>query len=436
MIKKYIFLSIAIITAAFSQAQQLTGFDTEIEEGVDSLLSKYIEYSSFSIDGATINPFYIEEYVKLFSNGSSSYVYNDIEPQQISGEKISVDDYTSIVKLNYKGGLSVSMNIKRVQLSEAYTFKKAKNYIVNAEVSKKVFGLFQGTKIHDITQSLTFQIVFDTKSGQPANFRIFEINTPESSYDIAQAKEEKLAIGLVAAPCYTMINSANIKSGTGWTSAGAISVSGGLDVSYQFSPGLSVKTGIHYSSFQSTNKAEITDFKSTTTFTDIDNDTYSKVINSNLEEINTLSFVEIPVQFKYTLKPKAKVSYYAYGGVSFAYLLSAKYNVKGNASVKGFYKDYSVTLENIEEYGFTSNNYDDTGDWALNQINFFGNIGFGISFKTGYKSRLNIGPMAKLSLTDLKYAEAKYSDDFLNTQGEAGSTMAMSFGLAVSLMMF
>ena len=435
--KNYYLLIITLLILPVLSAQQLTGFDLEIKNGVENVLNNYQKYAGFTKEGSNIDLEYSNSFKALFDKAEIALLYNDIEPDQISGKSLTVINYVSTAQKNYSKGLSVSMDINKSIISEAYPFKKSKTYIVNVELTKKVFGLYQQSKILDITEDLVFQIIFDTQTGSPANFKIHEIQTPENAFDITKAKEEKFAFGLVVKPLYTIISSENMNTSTGWVTEGQISINGGLNFTYQFMPGMSIKSGIHYTSYKTNNTITDYQYRSSELTTDLDNDTYYKDVEASLEEMNTLTFIEIPVQFKYTIKPGSKTSYYVFGGVSISYLLSADYDVSGDASLKGYYNEYNVLLEDIPEYGFETNTYSNTqGDWILNQLNFFGNLAFGVSFKTGYKSSLNIGPVLNYCLNDLKYVEAKYKDDFYNLFGDPGKTSAMSFGLSVSFMMF
>ena len=434
--KNYILLFVLLITSALS-AQELTGFEKEIKDGIEKVLTDYQKFASFSKNGNNIDLEYSNLFKELFAKAETAIIYNDIEPDKTSGETLNATNYVQNVQKNYIRGLSVSMDVSKARLSKVYPFKKSKTYIVNSELTKKVFGLYQKNKIQDISIDLVFQIVFDTKNGSPGNFKIYTIQTKENAYDITTAKEEKFAYGFVITPTYTQINSTNITSNNGWESTGQIAISGGLDFTYQFMPGLSIKTGIHYSNYKTNNVISNYDYRSSELTTDNDNDTYYKDVSANLKEVNQISSIEIPLQVKYTFLPSSKMKFYVFGGISMSYSMSAKYIVSGNATLRGYYSDYNVLLEDIPDYGFETNTYDNLeGDWLINQLNFFGNLGFGVSFKTGYKSSLNIGPVVNISLNDLKYQEAKYKDDFYNSFGDPGKTSVMSFGLSISFMMF
>jgi hypothetical protein len=169
---------------------------------------------------------------------------------------------------------------------------------------------------------------------------------------------------------------------------------------------------------------------------DKDNDVYYAIYkNTNINEWNCLSFIDIPVGAIYNSNEKG-VGIAIQAGFNFSFLISSFYEADGNATIQGYYPGYHVVLYDIPDYDFVIDDpVDTTSDWNLNQFNMSAYISLGVRIPAGDKFTFYIGPYFTAGLTDLKYNEVKHRNDFLNISGDPGKLSTRGIGLRFELLM-
>ena len=135
---------------------------------------------------------------------------------------------------------------------------------------------------------------------------------------------------------------------------------------------------------------------------DADGHTYRPdYVFDNYKEKLTLHCVEVPVSICFGQpKQEKKVSLYAKLGVTPSYIL---YSTFANSaySLTGYYPQWNVTLEDVEELGFFNNGGDSNGvATPTNKFNLWGNASFGAYFNLYQSLFFNLG--AKLDYPILK----------------------------------
>jgi len=416
--KTYKILIITVISfLAFgstkTKAQALEDQDEIIKQKVTELLTAYANNCSFTSDKKSINQNKILEFKKLFVGEDEATLYNDIEPDKVSGETLTLDNYTKKAQMAYKMGLNISINPNKAVISKAYPFAKKKVYIVNAGIDKQVFGLYQGKRIQDFKGRLIIQITFSMKNNVPENFKILNVATPESAIEIVkEASSSKFLWGFEIMSNNTSFTQdvENYLLDAKLESQKKLSY--GIEMIIPISPVFRIKTGVQLKSFESLMTINTQQNESQE---DPDGDTYNQISVINITQQNTLKTITIPIDLMIVLFPKKKFNIYLNTGIAYTKINNAQNLVNGDVNVSGFYPQYNVTLENIPEYGFTSDQYTDASpNWDINSSVMFLDFGAGIMFNLG-KMTLKLGYNSSSNLGDLRGNSLSYLEDMLNS---------------------
>ncbi|NJB71549.1 hypothetical protein GGR42_002011 [Saonia flava] len=237
-----------------------------------------------------------------------------------------------------------------------------------------------------------------------------EIKENNAEEAIVENNSKRWSIGPSIAPVYynSIGNGSPIDSDFASNSkSGDVNLSFGINVSYDISKKLSIRSGIHRADY-GYNTNDIA-FSSTLNGTaDIDNINYSKssrsiVVESSLKPksfvdnetsasapalngnmLQQFGYLEMPLELNYALVDK-KLGVNLIGGVSSMFLM-----------------DNNIVLESdglSTEMGEANN---------INPINFSTNIGFGINYKITPKTQLNVEPMFKYHLNTFSEASGSF----------------------------
>ena len=111
----------------------------------------------------------------------------------------------------------------------------------------------------------------------------------------------------------------------------------------------------------------------------------------NYSEKLTLNFLDIPIRLCIGQPNKNKVSLYTKLGITPSFLLSAKL-ANGNFSRKGYYPDWNVTFEDIEELDYFNNEGEGTNSVTPSKkFNLNGNLAFGAYVPLTHSTLFNVG---------------------------------------------
>lgn len=140
---------------------------------------------------------------------------------------------------------------------------------------------------------------------------------------------------------------------------------------------LSIEAGIGVRNYAvSANSAAC---EQTVNATDADGDTHQAIYTySNRTERIGLTYIDIPIRICFGQPSQNHMSVYAKVGVTPSIKVASSFNGTGTYSLKGYYQQWDVTLENIEELDFGSdfNCYDDVKP-NLNTFILWGNLMLG-----------------------------------------------------------
>lgn len=187
---------------------------------------------------------------------------------------------------------------------------------------------------------------------------------------------------------------------------------------------LSIEAGLGFRSLPM--RAGLDNYTAMVHFQDCDGDLYQPVFDNCSEKL-TLSFLEIPVRLCIGQPDKNKVSLYAKLGVTPSFIISS--NLANAYLKKGYYSDWNVTFENIEELGLT--NVDGKGKMAPSRrFNLWANAAFGAYFPLGSSILFNLG--AKLDYPILTMGTFTY-DGQGNILGSDGKSLLFPDGLPAGL---
>lgn len=125
--------------------------------------------------------------------------------------------------------------------------------------------------------------------------------------------------------------------------------------------------------------------------TDCDGQNYQpKYTFNNFTEKITMNCLEVPVRLCIGQPNKDKVSVYAKLGVSPSFILSSKLSNSAYAK-KGYYPNWNVTFEEIEELDFFNNGGDGSEDVSNKRFNLWGNAALGAYVPLGSSILFNVG---------------------------------------------
>lgn len=125
--------------------------------------------------------------------------------------------------------------------------------------------------------------------------------------------------------------------------------------------------------------------------TDCDGQSYQpKYTFNNFTEKITMNCLEVPVRLCIGQPNKDKVTVYAKLGVSPSFILSSKLSNSAYAK-KGYYPNWNVTFEEIEELDFFNNGGDGSEDVSNKRFNLWGNAALGAYVPLGSSILFNVG---------------------------------------------
>jgi hypothetical protein len=148
--------------------------------------------------------------------------------------------------------------------------------------------------------------------------------------------------------------------------------------------------------------------------TDINNESYYKIITADYDSVINITSVSIPFGLKIMNNDPDKIGYYFECNISLSITASAKYKLSGDYQLQGYYPDHPDVVKylSIPELGFyTYTDLNKTGDIELKNISLYAGLGFGLSIPAGYFSTICLGPKVFISLNNIR-KEDNYTNIF------------------------
>ena len=414
-----------------------------IASETDKLLRNYKKYGEFTENGADISASYVNNFKNLFRNTTNTYIYNDIDPEGMLDSSITVMEYIFKAQTWYPGGLDLDLSWDVSIISDPVNVNGTnKNFAVSILLQKQVMGVYKSRKIQNNIGDLYFIIEFEKSGRTIKDFKIAGIQKqrpvlekkPEVIVVEKTARKEVIRIGVFARPLYTRVYNKDIFSDDFWQAEGGIGYCGGLQFMFLTEESYGFYTGLGMSNYRSYFKLENFDNEGNSELlTDKDGDDYYRYIQADIEEWNSLSYLDLSVGGYYILNKDKNISPYINAGIQLSYKLTGKYKIKGSSTHMGYYPEYHVILYDLEDYDFTSEeNINSESTWEVNPMLISAYASFGIRMKLGKIGHLNLGPAIVYGLTDLKYDTAKHRDDYISTIGMPAKTIIQAGGINLS----
>lgn len=418
-----------LLCSGFAIGQVMTDQQKEtFRKEVEKLLKVYADAASlttqdkFDLNKAnTLNASFIET--------QKPVVFNDMLPLKVEGDKyLSPASYTHFAQQFYPDGLDIRFTVNDI-FFEPRAVKGYYTAIV--KVSKKTRGFYASKRIHTFTGTLYF---FVQASFADALIQKIGISMVADAEKYAQFMSNRSYGGLYAGLSGTynqsMVLNQAIISNTRWDTKLGSGISPSIDVYYMVTKGFGVGVGLRFGSYSY--KLILEDFNEQlgSTVTDVDGDSYyPKFEIPNLEELDAYKTMDIPICIKFR-GGKGKAGMYFDVGVVYSTFRSANYTLNGTATTKGYYQAYSVLLEDIPEYNFTTTEYKSyTKTITTPNKNISAFASFGVAFMVYPDIFMRIGIGSQFGLTDLLYNKSRHPVDFYATTGLSGAkTSLLSFG--------
>lgn len=148
---------------------------------------------------------------------------------------------------------------------------------------------------------------------------------------------------------------------------------------------LSVEAGIGFRNLPM--KAGFVNYMASGIIQDCDGDQYQPIFDNCSEKL-TINCLEVPVRICIGQPDKNKVSVYGKLGVTPSFILASK--LTNTYSKTGFYPQWNVTIEDVEELGFNSEEGNENMT-SSRRFNVWGNVAFGAYVPLSSSILFNIG---------------------------------------------
>jgi hypothetical protein len=457
-------ITLELLLAASVMAQEFSDEERSlIASKIDELLSNYQKYGGLSKDGVKISDEYINNVNSLFKGTTDVYIYNDIDPENLMGENITVSEYNFKIRSWYESGLSIRLSWDASLMSEAAPVPDIKHsYKVSLLLEKQVMGVYKSSRIVNNTVDLFFIIEFREKGKAFTDFKIAGIQKEKPVLEVPEEpevavkekkkkregegekeikkereeREERLTkyVSVYFNPLYTRIYNKDIFNDEYWTASPGPGYNTGFGITFMPRKSIGVYSGLSLTNYRTDlSLKNYINESNTTLLTDKDNDVYYRYIQADVKENNSLTYFDLSLGVSYIkLNSKESMGLYVNAGCQLSYLFKGKYKISGTSTHMGYYPEYHVILYDLEDYDLTTENLDSEDAWDLSSYNLSGYLSFGLLVKLFRPLSIKAGPMVIYGINDLKYDIAKHRDDYISTIGVPGKTNTQAAGINIS----
>jgi len=428
----------------------------KIESEVKGKLRDYANFLSLLGDPqetADDKEFYKTSFNGLFSN-TDTKLFNDIAPNP-DVKLISVSEYLTNYIADYPNGIrNLSLTADSAKIGNVMKNEDG-SYYTYVDVMKFFSGSYKGKEVYRENFPLIFKISFTAAGKTFSDFKFNSIdvaaqNFYEASSGTAVDQKPELVIkpvtrkglGIMAwgSAGMTQINSEDINSTSSavtpytWNVKSRYGISLGISGTYNLTDNIGVKAGLEINTF-SAGYAFADSLKDTQISKDINNTSFYKIVDANIDSVVKMNFITIPVAINYISGKPGKLGFYGEAGMRFSIPLNASYTTKGDYETMGYYPSLTIAdkVLTASEIGwfYKKQNFSESGTVDLRGINMaaYGTAGVNIPF--GYYSSVMIGPEISIGLSDVMRHVNKYRDIFDNAYDHK-PTKVKYFGLRIS----
>ncbi len=420
-----IFGLLTLLQVGSLKAQELNGERSEIENQIRTQLKKYEKYGDLTEDAVTISQEYISSFQSLFAQTRQAQVYDFLNSK---GGSISINEYIEKISTYFPNGIELIIEPESIVLGEEKIIDGNTQRPVQCQLS--VIGLSKDNTLKKVSEKVLFQFVYSSAS----DVKIQSVHLYKAFHQTKINRAIKgLYVGVGASYLSTEIQNDAIDSDNDWTIQGQKKISASIEAKYMFHRNFGVASGISYTNYEAQLAGNYSTKSKDSPLIDKDGDTYHLHVNSNLAETNNIHYLEVPLYFVLSIGPSERVRFNVQPGVKLGYNILSEYDVKGSTDRKAYYPKYNILLEDVKSYDYTTQTYDETGEWEISQFNL------SVSLKTEFGVQLtnnifaNLGYEFSKGLTDLNYSKPKYRDDFIGVKSKKTDMTTLSHGVYFSI---
>ncbi|MCD4770643.1 MAG: PorT family protein [Bacteroidales bacterium] len=427
----------------------------KIYSELKTVLNDYTNYLSLLGDPQELDEdkeFYHESFINLFDTAGTR-VYNDISPEPETN-LVSVTTYLSNFSLDYPNGINnISINVDSVKIGNIIKTDDD-SYYTYVDADKFFSGNFKGKDIFREAFRLKYKITFSAAGKTISNFKISGIDISsvdfyeESSggernllpeFAIKPVSRKGFSISINGSAGQTSINDQDVASLTmendlhTWSVAPNYGFISGIGISYFFTENIGIKSGLEYNKCSTTFNLN-GEFEDNAYSTDVNSDSYYKIVEADFDSLINISFITIPLLINYTSGKPGGIGFYVDAGASFSIPVSSSYNNSGDYKLSGYYPNNPEVLQylDIEELGFYDRqNISQTGNMEISSLNISLYGSAGVSLPFGYYSTITIGPEIIFGISDILSYKQDYTDIFGKTGNRTG-TVIRNLGIKIS----
>jgi hypothetical protein len=411
-------------------AEDIAKIQTELK----SVLKDYTNFLSLIGDpqeATEDKEFYKTSFAKLFQ-GADTRLYNDITPEPQSS-LIPVADYLAGFIADYPNGIK-NLSINGDSAKFGKVMKSAEgNFYTYVDANKFFSGSYKGKDAFRKMFPLIFKISFNSEGKTFKDFTINSIDISSVNFytavpgteaeqkpgiEIKPVSRKGLGISFMGAFGQTQINSPDLTSLTvekdlnSWNVTPLYGYLGAVQVNYNLTDNIGLKSGLEFSKY-STKYNLNGNFMSNTLSTDINGNSFYKMVGASYDSLVTINYLSIPLLVNFTSGKPGKYGFYGEAGVKISIPVRSAYSISGNYKTSGYYPTNPSSIDTLDlpDLGFYNReNISETGKFDMKGLilSFYGSIG--VSIPIGYYSSINIGPEMTIGLSDILSNQKKYTD--------------------------
>ncbi len=375
--------------------------------------------------------FYSEAFLNLFPDEQVK-IYNDIE-ENPEKSIISIKEYLDNYLGYYPEGIrNLAVNIDSAEFGDIIAVNDDQ-FFSYVYADKFFSGKFQNKNIFRLSTNLVFKITLDKIENTFTNFKIGSIDRSGLSFYQTEGQPEQVVIpeksilavnrrGFHFSPFatagYSEIVNKNMNTLSleedfhQWGISRSFAFSGGINVDYFLWDRMGMGTGLEYNRY-STSYSLDGRFEDQVLSYDINVDPYYKRIDSDMDSVVTMSYLNIPLQLTYFTNKPDKKGFYVKGGLRFSLFLDGSYKYRGTQYYWGYYPNHAAPADSllIPELGFYDKS-DHEGASKAKRIGITARFSFGINIPTGYFSAVYFGPVIDLGVSNTSETNGNYRDIF------------------------
>jgi hypothetical protein len=424
----------------------------KLDQLIKSLLADYTNYLALmgnKDEDASDKELYQQSLTQLFTSAESK-LYNDLDPN--SAEKyFEVKQYLEFYKNNYPEGIN-NISLNSDSLTYGNIISKSKDmYYRYVYVNKFFSGKFKGKTFQRIANKLIIQVSIEKMDNTFKNVRIEGIDRVVTGYSEAASESKAQAItsflpitkltrkgwsmGVSISAGVGQINDQNLTSMNltnnyhEWKLKSSFCFGAFVSAMYMFNDFMGLESGISFGKYKS--DYSINSFRSSSdsvfmdkeTSYDINNYPFNKVLKVNYDSAVSITMLQIPLNFVYTIGKPGKVNFTIKPGISLGFVTNTEYKTTGSYAYAGFYTSNSSypgypswPTDRIIDYlpgFFTREGINSIGKIdAWKKFIFSGNLYLGITIPVGYFTTITLGGNMAFSFSDLSASKGRYADIF------------------------